>query len=229
MVAGLSLCLPAARADENAVAVSVCDLARNPKGYDGKTIQVRGTLSVHFEDFTLQTGSCKSGQLIWLAFGGDVPGIVASTANDNVRRPGSDLTVNGVAYGIKKDESFRKLYALIASRHGDKADYRVTATLTGTFLAGDEGKTATGVARYSGYGHLGCCSLLVITRVSEVDSAPAAKLDVKGIVAGPDGKPVEGLTVMDDVLGGLTARAPDSGHGRARKICVFKFRSAAAN
>jgi len=79
-----------------------CDLARNPKAFDGKLIRVRGTLNVHFEDFSLGIRNCDTEQGIWLAFGGDVPGIVTSMANDNVRKPGVDIKVNDVPYGIKK-------------------------------------------------------------------------------------------------------------------------------
>jgi hypothetical protein len=75
-------------------------------------------LSVHFEDFSFNEGpGCDAQRPIWLAFGGDVAGIVASTANDSFRKAGVDFRFDGVSYGIKKDESFRRLYALIASRH----------------------------------------------------------------------------------------------------------------
>jgi len=197
------LCVPQlVYAQENPMEVPGCDLARNPKAFDGKLIRVRGTLNVHFEDFSLGIRNCDTEQGIWLAFGGDVPGIVTSMANDNVRKPGVDIKVNNVPYGIKKDEHFRRLYALIAARHGDKPDYSVTATLTGMFFAGEESRTAKGAVDFAGYGHLGCCSLLVITQVSDVESVPPANLNLRGVLIGVDGKPVEGFTVYDDVLGG---------------------------
>jgi hypothetical protein len=190
------------RAQETPAEVSLCDLALHPKSFDGKTIRVRGTLNVNFEDFTLAIENCGTQQQIWLAFGGDVPGIVASMVNDNFRKPGVDLKVNGVSYAITRDENFRKLYALIAARHGDKPSYSVTATLTGAFLAGEERKLTNGKSYLGGYGHLGCCSLLVITLVSNVQSVPSADLTLDGSVLDPHGNPVEGLLVFDDVLGG---------------------------
>jgi hypothetical protein len=197
------LCSPTlVYAQENPVEVPGCDLARNPKVFDGKLIRVRAPLNVQFEDFSLGIGNCDTTQGIWLAFGGDVPGIVASTVNDNFRKTGSDVKVNGVSYGIEKDDSFRRLYALIAARHGDKSDYSVTATLTGMFLAGEEKKTPKGAAHFVGYGHLGCCALLVITRVSDVESFPPANLNLRGVLIGVDGNPVEGFAVFNDVLGG---------------------------
>jgi hypothetical protein len=190
-------------AQENPVEVPGCKLASDPQAFEGKLIRVRGTLNVHFEDFSLGIKNCDTAQGIWLAFGGDVPGIVASTVNDSFRKPGSDISVNGVSYGIKKDDSFHKLYALIAARHGEKPDYSVTATLTGMFFAGEEEKTAKGVTNFAGgYGHLGCCSLLVIMQVSDVESVPPANLNLRGVLIGADGKPTEGFTVINDVLGG---------------------------
>lgn len=193
---------PALQAQQSPLDVSACELAQHPKSFDGKTIRVRGTLSVEFEDFTLDHAGCSPAQGIWLAFGGDVPGIVASTVNDNFRTPGVNLQINGVAYQIKKDESFRRMYALIAARNGDKPEYSVTANLTGTFFSGEEGKLANGATNFRGYGHLGCCSLLVITEVSEVESTPPADLDLSGVVLGPNGEPMVGIVVLNDVEGG---------------------------
>lgn len=190
------------RAQEHPVEVSGCGLARNPKAFDHKLVRVRGRLNVEFEDFVLGLGKCNTPQEIWLAFGGDVPGIVASTANDTVRKPNADIRVDGISLAIKKDDSFRRLYALIASRPGNKPAYRVTATLTGMFFAGHETKYGGGPLRYAGYGHLDCCSLLVITTVSDVESVPPAKLDLRGVVVGPDKKPLAGITVIDDIAGG---------------------------
>jgi hypothetical protein len=202
ILSGLLFIPRSAYAQENPIEVLGCDLARNPKAFDGKLIRVRGTLNVYFEDFSLGIRNCDSEQGIWLAFGGDVPGIVASTVNDSFRTPGVDIKVNGVSYGIKKDENFRRLYALIAARHGDKPDYTVTAMLTGKFYAGEERRTAKGSVDFGGYGHLGCCALLVITEVSDVESVPPANLNIHGVLIGIDGKPVKGFTVFDDVLGG---------------------------
>jgi len=133
---------------------------------------------------------------------GDVPGIVPSTANDMVRRPGSTFSVRGASYGIKKDFDFWRLYALIAARHRDKPDYRVTATLTGRFLGEDVRDSKGRVLNFGGYGHLGCCALLVITKVSDVESAPPASLNLHGVVIGVEGQPVEGFTVINEIFGG---------------------------
>lgn len=165
--------------------------------------RVRGTLSVYFENFTFELRDCDTAyQGIWLMFGGDVPGIVPSTVNDNFRNHGKLLGVNGATYGINKDENFRRLYALIAARRGNLPAFQVTATLTGAFYAGVERNAPNGQTRFGGYGHLWCCSLFVITAVSDVESVPPANLNLRGTVTGPDGKPARGISVLDDILGG---------------------------
>jgi len=99
LVVNLCCVASSVRAQQNPVGVSGCELARNPRDFDKKLIRVRSELNVYFEDFTLAIANCEVRQSIWLAFGGDVPGIVASTANDNFRRAGSNIKVNGVSYG----------------------------------------------------------------------------------------------------------------------------------
>ena len=198
---------------------SLCAVAKDPKSFDGKTIRVRGTFHVSFEVFTVSEKGCDIENGAWVAFGGDVPGIVTSLANDNMRRPGVDVTVGGTPYGIKKDEKFRRLYALLAARHGEEAMYRVTATVTGVFLSGDEQNGGDGKARFGGYGHLGCCSLLVIQEVGGASSVPSATMEVHGVVLDPKGKPLAGFKVFDDVLGGLPPQRQESvtdEHGQFR-------------
>jgi len=209
-----------ARAQTTPQEVSFCKLANDPKSFDGKMIRVRGTVSDEFEDFSLFAEGCHTQQGIWLAFGGDVASNVPSTVNDIHRTPGTELKVNGVSYGIEKDENFRKFYALITAERGDKATYRVTATLIGAFLAGEQHKTPSGESIFMGYGHLGCCSLFVITKVSEVESVPPASLNLRGTVLGPDGKPMEGFSVVNEVAGGQPQQTTTDAGGH------FKFSDA---
>lgn len=207
-VVGCLISSPSGQAQAAPEEVPYCTLARNPKAYDGKTIRVRGTLGVAFEDFSLWAKDCKADQSIWLAFGGDVPTPVTSMVNDRSREPGSELTLNGMKYAIKKSEALRRLNALIAmrrkkSRDSDEALYEVTATLTGVFLAGEPRKGSDGITRFLGYGHLGCCSLFIITEVSDVVSVPQANLTVRGTVLGPDNKPLQGIAVINDLASGV--------------------------
>lgn len=195
------LCLaPAARAQEAPIDAPFCALAQDPASFDGRIIRVRGTLSVHSEDFSLVDQNCKTNQFIWLAFGGDVSENEASSINQSFGKRGLEIQVNGIPYKVKKDDNFRRLYALISARHEFIPSYSVTATLLGFFAAGTKTTWANGQTGFSGYGHLGCCSLLVIKEVSsDIVSVPPANLSLRGRVVAPDGKPLKGFRVFDDI------------------------------
>jgi hypothetical protein len=183
--------------------VTFCEVAHNPPAYDKQELRMPVAFSVAFEDFSIWDPSCKSNQGIWAAFGGDVPGLTASTSNDTSRTPGTDLVFHGASYSIKKDADFRKLYALLAAKNGEKPLYRATAMVTGVFFAGpDIAKRDDGTTEYTGYGHLGCCSLFIITSVGDVSSKPPARLTLRGTVLRPDGKPAQGIEVLSDIQGG---------------------------
>jgi hypothetical protein len=180
--------------------VPYCTLAQDPASFDGKMIRVRGTLSVHFEDFTLVDKNCKTNQGIWLEFGGDVPEREASTVDESFRKRGLEIHVNGLSNKLKKDDNFERLYALISARLVNSPSYTVTATLLGYFAAGTKTTWANGQSGFSGYGHLGCCSLLVISEVSsDIVSVPPANLSLRGRVVAPDGKPLKGFHIFDDI------------------------------
>lgn len=183
--------------------VSFCDVAHNPPAYNKQQLQMPVSFSIGFEDFSIYDPSCKSKQGVWVAFGGDVPGLTPSTVNDNNRKSGSILTIDGVQYPLTKDAEFRKLYALLAAKHGAQQMYRPSATVTGVFLAGPQMRKLTdGGTDYAGYGHLGCCSLFIITSVTHVSSTPLASLTLRGTVFAPDGKPAQGIEVLADIQGG---------------------------
>jgi len=152
--------------------VSLCEILKDPKAFDGRTVQFRGAISSEFEDFTVYDASCPShyGSDVWLMFGGDVDCPTPSTANDVGRVPGTDVEFQGKKYSLVKDDEFRAFHKFITTRKNRKSVYQVTATLEGTFFAGRTEKVARGQVSLPGYGHMGCCRLFIIHRVSEVSA-----------------------------------------------------------
>ena len=146
--------------------VSLCDLLKDPKAFSGKNLQIRGTVISEFEVFTVDVGSCALANApgIWLMFGGDVDCPTPSTWNDVYRPKGKNVRFDGVEYSLVKDDNFSKFYRAIAWQRNKKTVYQVTATLEGAFFAGDTEKPL------AGYGHLGCCHLFIIHRISQVDT-----------------------------------------------------------
>ncbi len=159
---------------QSPVAVSPCELAANAAKYHKRVVQVRGFISVAFENFTLATNDCGAGERwIWLSYAGDEPTPTMSTVNDQARKSGSAPILDGKRLELRRDASLdllkKRLTAERLGMPGGKGCYDrecylydVKATITGTFLAAPERKLG-------GYGHLGCCHLLIIQAVDDVD------------------------------------------------------------
>jgi len=150
---------------QTAIQVSPCDLAQHPQTYDNKEIQVRGRVSIAFEDFSLKATDCgEELRAVWLAYGGDEPTPTMSTVNDQSRTPGSAIKVHGRSISLVRDDSlelFKRRLSAVRVGVPDGNLYEVTATFTGYFFE---------ASKDAGYGHLGCCHLFVIQQVDEVEA-----------------------------------------------------------
>jgi hypothetical protein len=156
------------------VAVSLCDLLKDPKAYDGKQIQIRGKINLEFENFSIYDVDCNTWPGVWLLYGGDVSTPTKSTVNDNHRTPGRNVKVNGIEYDLVKDVKLEEFSKAITANNKRRPIYRVTATLIGTFLSGrsKEESKAKRMPNWPGYGHMGCCYLFIIQQVSAFETKP---------------------------------------------------------
>src|SRR6202795_92950 len=159
---------------------SLCDLKRNPANYDGQWITVRGRVSMEFEDFSLYDPDCNATRLpgVWLTFGGDQNEITAYCCVSGTRKKGVDLEVGGHRVPLVREEALHEFQRVLQTQRLRRPDghqcesdecyfYRpVTATITGLFLSGQD----SGGSTSPGYGHLGCCHLLVIRQVAYVSA-----------------------------------------------------------
>jgi len=208
------LLLSIAAAAQSPQKLEICELIQNAAKYDHQEIEVRAQVNVAFEDFTLEDEKCGDSpnyRPVWLTYGSDQPGPTPSTTNDNTRRPGQYLKISGKTVPLVRDGAlslFRR--RIIASRHvpndalfcRERACnfYRVTATLRGIFLAAS-GKPFEGKS----YGHLGCCSLLAIEQVSDVEAVRTA------VPAGGEYKCTDQKREIEDAtLSGLKRRHCDN-------------------
>src|SRR5271157_120232 len=158
-------------------AVAFCDLPSNPQAFDGQWIQVHGRIALAFEDFTLWEPSCDRPltRSVWLEYGGDEETPTKFCCGDHSRAKGRDISVRGQTIPLVRDAPMEEFIQKVRDRRSRQANgqpcegslcnlYQVSATLTGLFLAAPEDPNGGS----KGYGHLGCCHLLVIHRVSEV-------------------------------------------------------------
>src|SRR5579871_4273961 len=154
--------------------VELCELVQNPQKYSQHWIEVRGAINLGFEDFTLRASACSTQDFrtIWLAYGGDEPTPTKSTVNDQTRKPGTVLKVNGIPVQLLRDAKLELFKSTLLARRSIAPDgsqcfdrchfYDVTATFIGLFMAAPRVSTAS----FSGYGHMGCCHLLTIQQVT---------------------------------------------------------------
>jgi hypothetical protein len=157
--------------------VAFCDLLANPRVFDGQWIQVHGRISLAFEDFTLWEPGCDKplARSIWLEYGGDEETPTKYCCGDHSRSKGKDISIRGQTIPLVRDAQMQEFIQKVQARRTRQANgqpcagslcnlYNVSATLIGLFLAAPEDPKGGS----KGYGHLGCCHLFVIHRVSDV-------------------------------------------------------------
>lgn len=149
-----------------AVSVGLCQLTDDPDKYAGKRVQVHGRISQGLESFTVTDGQCTgAGKAVWLTYGDQ-----QQSVDYQQRYTAQKIPRTGF---IRNRESEQLKGLLQAYRpftpSGDECDsgrcsyFNVFATVTGWFVTGKHsGK------RRGGLGHMGCCYLIVMERVSDV-------------------------------------------------------------
>ncbi len=159
---------------EKPITVSACQLKNDPDTYDHKLIQLQGTVSSEFEDFTLRDRRCPDfTNSPWLTYCGEVfDGVMYSC--DGSSNKGQ--VVEGITAPNTKDPVLERFTRLVdsyrfnrkAKHHYFQTDptFSVTATLVGRFFAG---KPRNKFSSGRGFGQMGCCTLLVIQQVVSID------------------------------------------------------------
>jgi hypothetical protein len=182
-VAILALSLTTLAFSEVPQEVSVCELKADPAAFNHKLVQVTSFLSHGFEDFSLQEPGCDSTFDIWLEYGGNfVSGTVYCCGGAGERTRPKQMEVENISIPLLEDENLHKLDRLLRV----PPVYAIAhATLVGRFFAGREIPDPEG-KRWGGYGHMGCCSLLVIQQVLAVDPHDRNDLDYESFVDQPD-------------------------------------------
>jgi len=142
--------------------VSACDLNSNPAAFQHKLIEVTAFVSHGFEDFTLIDPACSGWPRTWAEYGGAVWDTVSTS--------------------VIEDRTWREFDRLIRL----PPDRIVRATLVGRFFAGRQRVLPSGGVEWSGYGHLACCSLLVIQQVVTVEPQIHTDLDYRATADQPD-------------------------------------------
>jgi hypothetical protein len=143
---------------EEAVAVTACQLLANPPAYNHELVKVTGQVSFAFEDFTLNEDHCRGRTgPIWVEYGGTVKAGAVPEGRTRTRK--QPLVIEGVTTTLVIDSMFE---SFDASLH-QPPEASANATLVGRYFAGQ--RSAPGVNEWSGFGHFGKYTLLVIQQV----------------------------------------------------------------
>ena len=187
----------AASQSEDPIETAVCELSDHPSQFDGELIQVRGYVTRGFEDFTFHDSPspfasfCKA--RIWLEAGGDGKGprnyMVVDTAR--LYNPVAEWQMQSRIDSVRliKDQTYSETMEKLAAFRSAQPDgggctglwlcalYRVQVTITGRFFRAHNQGWHNGQYFSGGYGHLGCCHMLVIQQVTGLNAERTAVPD----------------------------------------------------
>src|ERR1700683_752101 len=158
--------------------VDPCQLDKDPARYNHNLIEVTGFVSRGFEDFGMFDPSCAAWPYIWLEYGGTVnSGTMYCCGVTNNRGRSKQLEIENISIPLIDDQHFRDFDGLIQRER----DSILHSTIVGRFFAGN---LKQGQGR--GYGHMGCCSLLVIQQILSVDPHDRTDVDYGASPDQPD-------------------------------------------
>lgn len=142
--------------------VTACQIIKDPVAYNHKLVEVSGRMSFGFEDFSLYPDEpCKGLTDIWLDLGGTAnPAEIYCCGNHGGPVRPQQAALDGFALALSDDARTQRFVKIVQARE----DAGGPTTLIGRFFAGEKQILPRGTF-WGGYGHMGCCSLLVIQQV----------------------------------------------------------------
>jgi hypothetical protein len=158
----------AAQDSEAPKTISYCDLSRDPALYNRQLIRLAGTVSQEFEDFSFHDSKCGATNpnfSVWLAYGGNLRSgtVYCCPGEGGQEKKKEDSKVEGIETSLVRDRQLDKFRASLRRK-----PHKIEVTIVGWFFSGEK-QTIGDKVSWGGYGHFGCCSLLVIHRVERID------------------------------------------------------------
>jgi len=155
--------------------VTYCELSKNPAEFNHVLVKLTGFVTHGFEDFEIDDPECRTqGFSIWLMYGGTAESntMYCCPGEASQESRAAPVAVEGITLPLEQDQSFQQFRELLKR----EPDTTVRTTLVGTFFSGKRQLSGAN-AFWQGYGHMGCCSLLVIQRVSSYEPHTRSDLD----------------------------------------------------
>jgi len=176
---------PQARQADEPETVTICQLKSDPGKYNRQLIKLTAFFSHGFEDSGVFDPECQSRFGVWYEYGGkNVTGTMYCCGLTAARTRPEQISVEGISIPLLVDNTFQTFDSLLHSP--PIADNIVRATVIGRYFSGEKGEAADGSVWFRGYGHMGCCSLLMIQQVVHVDSHDRKDLDYRASADQPE-------------------------------------------
>ena len=163
--------------DSNAAPLDTtyCDISKDPAAYNHKLVRLTAFVTHGFEDFQLADPECQAQDFsVWVMYGGKAisntmyccPGEGGAAAREK------PLIVEDVEIPLVDDARFREFTALLKK----EPETTVKTTIIGRYFSGEK-HTIQGRTLWGGYGHLGCCSLIVVQKIESFEPHTRSDLD----------------------------------------------------
>lgn len=162
-----------AKKEEEVKKVTVYDLKSDPAAYNHKLVEVKGFIAHGFEEFTIFDPTCSLRPNIWLEYGGVITSDTVYCCGVSPKRNRPEiLEIEDIPINLVNDKNFQEFDKLLQKQ----PESVVYATVIGRFFSGEKIEYPAGVF-WGGYGHMGCCTLLVIQQILTFDVHNSKELD----------------------------------------------------
>jgi hypothetical protein len=157
--------------------VTYCELGEDPAAHNHELVRLTAFLSAGFEDFTVAEPGCPKLSYhfeIWAMYGGKAKTntIYCCPGEGGAANRSKSLSVEGIDVPLADDQVFQQFTNMLQK----ESPTTVRLTVVGTFFSGERRQYGDSV-HWEGFGHLGCCSLLVIQRVEKFEQHTRKDLD----------------------------------------------------
>jgi hypothetical protein len=162
-------------AAEVPIKTTLCEIKKDPAAFHHKLVEFTATASHGFEDSMVEDIHCRwtdnNNPGVWLEYGGtaktDTMYCCGPTIGTSRPKP---LQIDGIDLPLIEDKQFEVFNARLHPPPKPRVSALVTASMVGRIFAAQE--KINGRRLWSGYGHMGCCMLFVVTQVLSVDPTP---------------------------------------------------------
>ncbi len=149
---------------------TVCALRRNPEAWDRRLVRLTGYATHGYEESSVVDPACgkdSDGSPLWMDYGGRIGSATMYFGGDHHRHRKSGITVEGISIPLIKDDGFQRLDRILQGRSNSTGIVAIATTVEGRFFWGRGYDSPA-----ESFGHFGCCSLFVITKVDAVADRP---------------------------------------------------------